>query len=169
MSVLRGLQSRHTDANGFSASSFPDFLLVALLCHLYRLHFTIFSQLSTYSELLASLVLILFSLVHSNSRTDSKFRCEALNRLHFLGPDNRAGKLDQGEFFPNIPQISHISLLSHHTPEDMTADTCKYSMNAFLITSIAFTISIRPVAQRLGHLESFFLKKQTENFTTLFI
>ena len=100
MSVL---QSRHTDTNGFSASSFPALLRMALLCHLYHLHFTIFSQLSTYSELLASRVLILFSLLHSNSRADSKFRCEALNRLHFLGPDNRAGKLDQVEFFPNIP------------------------------------------------------------------
>lgn len=103
MSLLRGLQSRHTDTNEFSASSFHDLLPMALLCHLYRLHFTIFSQLSTYSKLLASLVLILFSLVHSNSRTDSEFRCEALNPLHFLGTDNRAGKLDQVEFFLSTP------------------------------------------------------------------
>lgn len=164
LSVLRGLQSRHTDTKEFSASSFPDLLLMALLCHLYRLHFTIFSQLSTYSELLASLVLILFSLVHSNSRTDSKFRCEDWNRLHFLGPDNRAGTLDQVEFFPNIPWSSHISHLSHHTSEDTMADTGKCSMNAGLITSIAFTtLSIRPVAQRLGHLECF-LKEADRKF-----
>jgi hypothetical protein len=68
---------------------------MASLCDLYSLHFTNFSQLNTYSELLGSLILILFSLVHSISSTESNFRSKDLSHLHFLGLDNKTGNVDQ--------------------------------------------------------------------------
>lgn len=60
-----------------------------------QLHFTIFSQLNTYSELLGSLILIVFFLVRSNSSADANFRCENLSHSHFLGLNNEVEKLDQ--------------------------------------------------------------------------
>ena len=55
----------------------------------------LYSQPNTYSEFLDSRVLIVFSLVCSNSSTDTNFRCESLSHSHFLGLNNKVRKLDQ--------------------------------------------------------------------------
>ena len=55
----------------------------------------LYSQPNTYSECLGSLVFIVFSLVCSNSSTDTNFRCESLSHSHFLGLNNKVRKLDQ--------------------------------------------------------------------------